>query len=315
MVTKMTVFGPVPSRRLGRSLGINNIPFKHCSYSCIYCQLGRTIPRSIERRPFHRPEDLLWRVTDKLEEASRANEPVDYLTFDSDGEPCLDSNLGQEIEMLKPLGIKIAVITNASLITQDDVIDALMLADFVSLKIDTLDETIWHMVNRPSMRIQLDSIKTGIRRLAAYFRGELTTETMLVRDINDHDASLESVADFHAQLHAAKAYLTVPTRPPSEKWVSPPDDDVLARALRIFQARNCNVELLGDDGAGQYSSTGKPGDDLLSITAVHPMSEQETERFLARAGADPSIIQDLIAQGLLQHIQQGARGFYRRKFR
>jgi len=109
----MFVFGPVPSRRLGRSLGINNIPYKHCSYSCIYCQLGRTIHREVVRRQFHRPEDILWRVTDKLEEASKAGEPVDYLTFVSDGEPSLDTNLGQEIEMLKPLGIKIAVITNA----------------------------------------------------------------------------------------------------------------------------------------------------------------------------------------------------------
>jgi len=311
----MTVFGPLPSRRLGRSLGINNIPFKHCSYSCVYCQLGRTRPRSVNRRPFHRPEDILWRVTDKLEEAARSNEPVDYLTFVSDGEPCLDTNLGQEIEMLKPLGIKIAVITNASLITRDAVFNALMLADFVSLKLDAVDETVWHKVNRPSMKLQLETIKRDIRRFSAYFHGELTTETMLVRDINDHDENLVSVADFHARLNAARAYLSIPTRPPSEPWVGPPDHDVLSRAMRIFEERNCEVELLGDDGSGYFSSTGEPGDDLLSITAVHPMTEQETDLFLARAGADPSIVEDLVTQGLLQHVRHGTKGFYRRKFR
>jgi len=125
----MIAFGPVPSRRLGRSLGVNNIPPKVCTYSCVYCQVGRTIRMQVERRVFYGPEEILQAARDKVERARESGEPIDYLTFVPDGEPTLDVNLGREIELLRSLGIKIAVITNASLIWREDVREALMKAD------------------------------------------------------------------------------------------------------------------------------------------------------------------------------------------
>ena len=112
----MIAFGPVPSRRLGRSLGINNIPPKHCSYSCVYCQVGRTEALSHERRQFYPPEQIVAEVTRRVAELRATNQPVDYLTFVADGEPTLDQHLGSLITQLRPLDVKIAVITNASLI-------------------------------------------------------------------------------------------------------------------------------------------------------------------------------------------------------
>jgi len=157
----MIAFGPVPSRRLGRSLGINNIPPKVCTYSCVYCQLGRTIKMQVERRAFYEPEDILRDVQDKVEKAREAGESVDYLTFVPDGEPTLDINLGREIELLRPLGIKIAVITNSSLIWREDVREALMKADWVSLKMDSVREEVWRRINRPHGSLQLTSILDG----------------------------------------------------------------------------------------------------------------------------------------------------------
>ena len=122
----MLVFGPVPSRRLGRSLGINNIPPKTCTYACVYCQLGRTPRLQIERQTFYSTEDLCDAVTCKLRAARERHEPVDYLTFVPDGEPTLDENLGATIAALKPLGIPIAVITNTSLIWDPAVREALI---------------------------------------------------------------------------------------------------------------------------------------------------------------------------------------------
>jgi len=110
-------FGPVPSRRLGRSLGINNIPPKTCSYSCVYCQLGKTSNMLVKRQSFYKPEDVLREVKRKVHEASLRDERIDYLTFVPDGEPTLDINIGEEISLLKRIGIPIAVITNASLLT------------------------------------------------------------------------------------------------------------------------------------------------------------------------------------------------------
>ena len=144
----MIVFGPVPSRRLGRSLGINNIPPKMCTYSCVYCQLGRTMKMQVERSAFYRPEDILRGVQNKVEKAKEAGEPIDYLTFVPDGEPTLDVDLGREIELLRPLGIKIAVITNSSLMWRKDVREDLMRADWVSLKMDSAREAVWRRPGR-----------------------------------------------------------------------------------------------------------------------------------------------------------------------
>ncbi len=117
----MLTFGPVPSRRLGRSMGINNIPPKICTYSCVYCQVGSTIKMRIKRQIFFEPEEILQEVKKKIEKVHEVGENIDYLTFVPDGEPTLDINLGREIDLLKPLGIKMGVITNASLIWREDV--------------------------------------------------------------------------------------------------------------------------------------------------------------------------------------------------
>jgi len=137
MEIKNIAYGPVPSRRLGRSLGINNIPPKVCSYSCVYCQLGNTTDMPVERESFYKAEELAQSVKQKVKQARERDEPIDYLTFVPDGEPTLDRNLGKEIELLKPLNIKIAVITNASLIWRQDIRKDLQKADWVSLKVET----------------------------------------------------------------------------------------------------------------------------------------------------------------------------------
>ena len=109
----MIAFGPVPSRRLGRSLGINNIPPKVCTYSCVYCQLGRTMKMQVDRRAFYQPEEILRNVKEKVERAGEVGESIDYLTFVPDGEPTLDAHLGREIELLKTGGIALGVVAGA----------------------------------------------------------------------------------------------------------------------------------------------------------------------------------------------------------
>jgi len=145
----MLTFGPVPSRRLGRSLGINNIPPKVCTYSCVYCQLGKTYNMMTQLQKYYPPAQIFKEVQEKVKKSKEKEELIDYLTFVPDGEPTLDINLGQEIKLLKSLGIKIAVITNASLLDQERVKENLKEADLVSLKVDSIEEEIWRRVNRP----------------------------------------------------------------------------------------------------------------------------------------------------------------------
>ena len=117
----MIIYGPIPSRRLGQSIGINNIPPKTCSYSCVYCQLGRTNKMEIKRRDFYKTEDIYKEIEKKLNQLETKNKKVDYLSFVPDGEPTLDINIGRSIKRLKEFHIKIAVITNASLLWKDQI--------------------------------------------------------------------------------------------------------------------------------------------------------------------------------------------------
>jgi len=309
----MIAFGPVPSRRLGRSLGVNNIPPKVCSYACVYCQLGRTIKMQVERRPFYEPSEVLEAVRDKIERSRRAGEAVDYLTFVPDGEPTLDLNLGREIELLKPLGIKIAVISNSSLVWREDVREDLLGADWVSLKVDATQEEAWRKVDRPHGSLRLDRILDGVREFASAYRGELVTETMLVDGVNDGEDQLRDVASFVARLEPARAYLSVPTRPPAEEWVRAPNEETVNRAYQILDQRVRHVEyLIGYEG-NAFAFTGDVEEDLLSITSVHPMREEAVGEFLARAGADWPVVQGLIAQGKLVEMAYEGRKFFMRK--
>ena len=309
----MIAFGPVPSRRLGRSLGINNIPPKVCTFSCIYCQVGRTMQMQVERRAFYEPEDIVKEVQDKVDKARGMGEPIDYLTFVPDGEPTLDVNLGREIELLKPLGIRMAVISNGTLISRPDVRDELMQMDWVSLKVDSTREETWRKVNRPHRGLSLSSIMKGMLEFARAYPGELATETMLVRGVNDGERHAEEVADFLADLGPGKAYLSVPTRPPAEKRVQQPSEEIINRFYQILSKRIDHVEyLIGYEG-NAFASSGNAPEDLLSITAVHPMREEAVRDLLSRADADWSIVQRLVGQGQLVVAEHDGRRFYMRR--
>jgi wyosine [tRNA(Phe)-imidazoG37] synthetase (radical SAM superfamily) len=309
----MIAFGPVPSRRLGRSLGINHIPPKVCTCSCAYCQLGRTIRVQVERQAFYEPMDILHEVRSKVEMVRERGEAVDYVTFVPDGEPTLDAELGREIRLVERLGIPVAVITNSSLIWQPQVREDLVEADWVSLKVDAVEEPAWRRVDRPHRSLRLASILDGALAFARSFQGKLVTETMLVAGVNDGEEHLAEVADFLARLQPAVAYLAVPTRPPAEGWVRPPDEGTLNRAYQILSAQVGRVEyLIGYEG-NAFACTGDAEDDLLSITAVHPMREAAVGTFLARAGTDWSMVHGLLAQGQLIETEYQGRRFYMRR--
>jgi wyosine [tRNA(Phe)-imidazoG37] synthetase (radical SAM superfamily) len=307
------IFGPVPSRRLGRSLGINNIPPKICSYSCIYCQLGRTIKLRKDRDTFYPPIHIFNEVRKKVNRLQNSGEKIDYLTFVPDGEPTLDILLGEEIELLKSFRIPIAVITNSSFLWKEDVRKALDRADLVSLKIDSLDEAIWRKINRPHIGLKLSLILAGIRTFVREFQGKLVTETMLVKGLNDADANIGKIAAFLKELKPAKAYVSVPTRPPAEENVEIPYEEVVLQAFQIFKESGLDAELLTGYEGNEFSATGDVETDLLSITAVHPMREESVNVILDRAKEDWGIVRKLVDQRKLIELHYQGRKYYLRK--
>ena len=309
----MIAFGPVPSRRLGRSLGINNIPPKVCTYSCIYCQVGRTNTLQVERSPFYEPEEIVKAVKKKVENARREGEAIDYLTFVSDGEPTLNANLGYEIDLLKSLGIKIGIITNASLVFREDVRADLLKTDWVSLKFDSIRPKSWRRINRPHRDLNLGLILKGMQNFSINFPGALVTETMLVKGLSIDINILKEMANFLSRLNPAKAYLAIPTRPPAENWVGPPLPEDINLAYQVFHEKLDQVEyLIGYEG-NAFAFTGNIEQDMLSITAVHPMRQSAVSELLKKGNADWSEVHKLIDQGKLVETDYEGKKFYLRK--
>jgi wyosine [tRNA(Phe)-imidazoG37] synthetase (radical SAM superfamily) len=304
-------FGPVRSRRLGWSLGINNVPPKTCTYSCVYCQVGATDHARLEREEYFAPAAIVDAVASRLAECRAARQPVDYATFVPDGEPTLDWNLGVEIRLIAALDGRIAVLTNGSLLWRDDVRDELAAADWVSLKVDTVDDPTWRRLNRPIGSLRLETVLDGMRRFAAEYRGELVTETMLVAGLNDDDEALKRTSAFISALEPIRAYVALPTRPPAEAWVHGPSLEAAHRAAEVFRAVELPTELLVEDVADAFAPSLDPATGLLGIVAVHPMSEADARTYLARSGGDWSTAQRLLDEGRLVAVKLGRRTFLR----
>lgn len=301
-------FGPVPSRRLGRSLGINNITPKNCSYSCVYCQLGGTIDVQVGRKSFLTFSELVSDVLERIKEAEQCGAGIDYLTFVPDGEPTLDANLGKEISLLRESGIRIAVITNASLIWREDVRSDLMEADWVSLKVDSVTESVWRRINRPEPSLNLDRILKGAVLFSERFPGILTTETMLVSGLNDSREELERIGP-------SVSHISIPTSPPSEEWAVPPDESVLADAYNIFKEHLSKVELLVGFEGTDFTITGDPVGDILAIASVHPIRKDAMEVILERTGLSWETVEILKGRDELKEVEYKGFLYYMKKFR
>jgi len=308
------VFGPVPSRRLGRSIGINNIPPKVCSYSCVYCQVGATASPQVEPRPIYPPDEVAANVVAHVAKVRTRGERIDYLTFVPDGEPTLDAGLARSIELLRPFGIPIAVISNGSLAWRAEVREALRLADWVSVKVDTVDEETWQQVNRPAARLRLTTVLDGIRMLANGFPGRLVSETMLVAGVNDEPAGVSRVGAFLREIGVSTAYLAIPTRPPAVPTVHPPDEEAVTRAYQAMSETVADVELLIGYEGDAFAASDDAHADLLSIAAVHPLRESAVRDLLRRSGSGWDVVEQLEENGELRAVGYAGNRFYVRRF-
>ncbi|MCD4673035.1 MAG: radical SAM protein [Anaerolineaceae bacterium] len=314
-MTDMIAFGPVPSRRLGFSLGINHIPPKHCSYACVYCQVGATSSMTVKRQSFYPVSRILDEVRQKVEKCAALGQKIDYFTFVPDGEPTLDENLAEEIQALRQFNIPIAVISNATLLHQQEVRETLKKADWVSLKVDSMIEATWRKINRPHGHLNLETMQASMKIFAAEFKGELVTETMLISSLNDTPVELTATADFLSTLSPHTAYISAPIRPPAETWVHVPDTDHINRAYQIFASRAANVELITNPEDITFALTSNLQNDILSITAVHPMRQDAVEELIRKSGETWQAVEELLTSGALLRLAYEEETFYLRQLK
>ncbi len=308
----MILFGPIPSRRLGRSLGINNIPPKVCSYSCVYCQVGLTTEISVEPQEFYSPMIIYTEIKDRLAELKNNKERIDYLSFVPDGEPTLDKNLYETIQLIQDFGIKIAVFTNSSLIWKKEVQEALKLADYVSVKIDAIDETIWKQINHPALSLNLNKILDGILQFKEIFKGTLVTETMLIAGMNDNEDELIKISHFIVKADPEIAYLTVPTRPTPLKNINRPERVKAKNTFRIVKSIFNNTELLDEYEGNEFSISSETEESLISIMAVHPMRKDAVEKYLKKSSSNWLVVKKLIDEKKIKELFYDGNTFYKK---
>ncbi len=229
------VFGPVPSRRLGRSLGVDLVPFKTCSYDCVYCQLGRTTAKTIERSEYVPVGDVLR----ELKETVNGDSAIDYITLSGSGEPTLHSGLGEIIRAAKRLtSVPVAVLTNGSLLHDPDLRRELGYSDVVIPSLDAASERVFQQVNRPHEGLDLNRLLEGLKEFTSGFGGMVWVEVMLVRGMNDADEEIRRMNDVLKACKVKKIQINTVIRPPAEPIALPVGRGRLKAARQILGERS-----------------------------------------------------------------------------
>lgn len=273
------VYGPIPSRRLGRSLGIDPIPFKTCNWNCVYCQLGRTSPLTGTRRDYFPPGEIVGEVNAVLTQHRPGD--IDWLTFVGSGEPTLHASLGHMIRELKTASnIPVAVITNGSLLHEPSVRGELAAADAVLPSLDAGSQELYLKINRPVAELDFEQFIDGLVAFRDEFHGKYWVEVMLLRDVNDSETALNDLARVLKRVRPDEVHINLPIRPPGEPWVQAADTEGLTRAQAILG----RVARIIHPTAGEFDLTGFDSaiDAVVAVIQRHPMTESELLRTLDR---------------------------------
>lgn len=304
------VYGPVRSRRLGLVLGINNVKPGVCPYNCIYCHSGKTSCCSICTNNCLSPYELFVSVKNKIDEIKKIGKNIDYILFAGSGDPAIDTSLSQEIQLLREFDYKIAVFTNAALLWNENIQENLMYADYVSLKIDTVNEGTWLKINRPHERLKYDLILKGIEQFSKKFRGKLTTETMLIKNFNDNENEIKQLGNFLNTLKRDASYFMTPIYPPAEKYAVSPDEDTLKKLSEIIKTNVTNSIMLCCPDKEEFFTTDDFENELLGLLELHPVNEEAVTTF-AKANDKIGILQGLLANKSIEKSIFANKKYYK----
>ena len=303
------VYGPVPSRRLGQSLGIDTIPLKTCNWNCVYCQLGRTVPLTNQRKEYVPRDQVLAEVKQALEDHPPGS--IDWVTFVGSGEPTLHSGIGWLIREVKDLtDLPVSVITNGSLLYLPEVREALLPADAVMPSFDAGTAELYRTLNRPHPEIPFQRFQQGMIDFREAYQGHLWVEVMLVRGLNDTERALRDIAEALRPIQPDEVHLAQPTRPPVETWVKPPTEEGLMRAQAILgDVARVLHPAKGDFDLGSYHSLTEA---VIGVITRHPMREDQLLSTLERWSPDKinQTLEELRESGRAQVIQRYGATFW-----
>ncbi len=289
----MNIYGPVPSRRLGYSLGVDLLPYKSCSFDCVYCQLGPTTRKTVRRREFFSPRDVLAQIRRVLASGAK----VDCITFSGSGEPTLSAGIGTVIAGIKKMtSTPVVVLTNSSLLSRPAVRKALLRADIVVPTLDAGTQAVFVKVHRPHPSLRLNRIVAGLKRFRQEFRGQVWLEVMLVKGVNDRPSQLRKLRELIALLEPDKVHMNTVVRPPADKQARPLSLPELRRIRDLLGPR---AEIIADFGR-RVRRPGREeiGRAVVSALRRRPMTRRDLGLALGRtAGAIGRCLTELLKKG------------------
>jgi wyosine [tRNA(Phe)-imidazoG37] synthetase (radical SAM superfamily) len=300
------VFGPVPSRRLGLSLGIDLIPAKTCTYDCLYCQVGRTTLRTLEARPFI----PLSKVVAELEKKLRNTFP-DVVTLAGSGEPTLHSQIDQMIAAIKKrTETKVAVLTNGSLFWREDVRKGVLKADIILPTLSSAFANTFRTIHRPHPELNLDIIVEGLKRLRKDFRGQLFLEVVILSGINDGEREVEGIKTLIDQIAPEKTQINTVVRPPADSRAVPLERKKMEE-IRDYFGKNAEIvaESPVDGRAGERDALARGFLDMVKRRPLRPVDISHSMG-LSMDAVD-TLVKGLLMKGYICKQEHGGEVYFR----
>ncbi len=302
------IFGPVLSRRLGFSLGVDLVPFKTCSLDCIYCQVGRTTHKTIERRDYISLES----VVSELKDALKQNQKIDYVTLSGSGEPTLNIDLGRIITAIKEIiDIPVAVLTNGTLLHLESVRNELMAADLVVPSLDAASQEIFCEINQPHPDLSVTQMISGLKSFRKVFPGKMWLEVMMVKGLNDIPEEIERLKSVISSIDFDKIQLNTTVRPAGDKVIEPVKNEDLKKIKELL-GEQCEV-VTGFKENQNTIETDIPG-KIINIIRRRPLNLSEISDSLGiPKERTTKYVYLLERQGRIESITYGSESYYQLK--
>jgi wyosine [tRNA(Phe)-imidazoG37] synthetase (radical SAM superfamily) len=301
------IFGPVPSRRLGRSLGVDLVPYKTCTFDCIYCDLGKTTCKTVSRQSYVPPEEIQGELELTL---SVLEKKPDYISLSGSGEPTLNNNIGQIIRKIKEVtSIPIAVLTNGSLLSLEEVRNDLLGADLVVPSLDAITPILFEYINRPHPNLKIEEIISGLIQFRKQYRGQIWLEILFCRGANDGKEEVEKFKGVIEKVQPDRVQLNTPVRPPAEDFAFPL---TLGQLEEIRERLGEKAEIISEFAAplGEEFNSVKDT-EILNLIKRRPCTAEDISKALGlHLNEVVKYLEKLIKEGVVHYRMYEHRGYY-----
>jgi wyosine [tRNA(Phe)-imidazoG37] synthetase (radical SAM superfamily) len=271
------LFGPVPSRRFGMSLGVDLVPFKTCTFDCIYCECGKTTDLTVERKEYIQADLIIAELDDFL----KSHPALDFITLTGSGEPTLNLGIGKIVKHLKRYfgGYRVAILTNGTLLDDDCLIDDINMADVIKVTLNAADDNTLCRINQPHGSVGIDGIMSGIRKLRANFKNEIWIELFVIPGINDTDVVLSRLKEELSKINPDVIHLNSLDRPGSFAGAVPASGEILGKVKKFLEPMPVKIiskvadNVNNDNGKSGFETD--PEEAIVSIIKRRPSTADD----------------------------------------